>query len=322
MGGESHYLTQLYRAANSFPAKGFLSGLFACYAINKASSLLSHCVLNNWHPAEPWNSQQELVLITGGSSGIGQTIAEELSEREVKVVIIDIQEPEFTHSPNIYFYEADVTSTDSIKAAADKIRAKHGHPTVLVNNAGVFTNDTILDEPESMIWKSFKVNTLAHFLTVKEFLPSMVRHNHGHVVTMASMASFITVGEMVDYACTKASALAFHEGLSQEIRHWYGATRVRTSIVNPLWVRTPLIRNLTDAGDSFGQPIMDTRMVSAAVVKHILERKSGSIILPASSSVATFIRSLPSWLQEWLRNSFSLKVMRVRNEFWSREPSL
>lgn len=94
------------------------------------------------------------------------------------------------------------------------------------------------------------------------------------------------------------------------------------SIVNPLWVRTPLIRNLTDAGDSFDQPIMDTGIVSGAVVKHILERKSGSIILPASSSVATFIRSFPSWLQEWLRSSFSLKVMKVRNEFWSREPSL
>ena len=49
-----------------------------------------------------------------------------------------------------------------------------------------------------MIWKSFKVNTLAHFLTVKEFLPSMVQQNRGHVVTMASMASFRTVGEMVN----------------------------------------------------------------------------------------------------------------------------
>lgn len=59
--------------------------------------------------------------------------------------------------------------------------------------------------------------------------------------------------------------------------------------------------------------------MSDAVVKHILARKSGAIILPASSSVATFIRSFPSWLQEWLRSSFSLKVMRVRNEFWSRK---
>lgn len=83
------------------------------------------------------------------------------------------------------------------------------------------------------------MNTLAHFLTVKEFLPSMVRHNHGHVVTMASMASFITVGEMVDYACTKASALAFHEGLSQEIRHWYGATRVRTRYSSFCFARFP-----------------------------------------------------------------------------------
>ncbi|ODM18354.1 hypothetical protein SI65_06225 [Aspergillus cristatus] len=270
------------RAAESSPtARGLLGGLFACYAINKTSSLLSHYVLNNWHSAEPWNSQQELVLITGGSSGIGQKIAEDLSERGVKVVIIDIQELESTLVPNVS-YEADVTSTDSIKAVAERIRAKHSHPTVLVNNAAVFAN---VDEPESMIWKSFRVNTLAHFLTVKEFLP----------------ACFITVGEMVDYACTKASALAFHDGLSQEIRHWYGATKVRTSIVNPLWVRTPLIRNLTDAGDSFDQPIMDTEVVSDAVVKHILAR------------------SFPLWLQEWLRSSLSLKVMRVRNEFWSRK---
>lgn len=80
-----------------------------------------------------------------------------------------------------------------------------------------------------------------------------------------------------------------------------------------------LIRNLTDAGDSFDQPIMDTEVVSDAVIRHILARESGAIILPASSSVATLIRSFPSWLQEWLGNSFSLKVMSVRNEFRSRK---
>jgi short-subunit dehydrogenase len=66
---------------------------------------------------------------------------------------------------------------------------------------------------------------------VREFLPSMIEKNHGHVITIASMASFIGLGDMVEYSCTKASALAFHEGLRQELRLWYKAPKVRTTCV-------------------------------------------------------------------------------------------
>ena len=110
----------------------------------------------------------------------------------------------------------------------EQIRSAHGDPTVLVNNAGVGNDGTILDEPEAKIRQTFEVNTLSHFLTVREFLPAMVKKNHGHVITIASMASFVALGEMVDYCCTKASALAFHEGLSQELKYWYQAPKVRT----------------------------------------------------------------------------------------------
>lgn len=99
---------------------------------------------------------------------------------------------------------------------------------MLVNNAGVGHEGTVLDEPEAQIRQTFEVNTVSHFLTVREFLPAMVRKNHGHVVTIASMASFLALGEMVDYCCTKASALAFHEGLAQELKYWYQAPKVRT----------------------------------------------------------------------------------------------
>lgn len=99
---------------------------------------------------------------------------------------------------------------------------------MLVNNAGVGHADTILDEPEAKIRQTFEVNTISHFLMVREFLPSMVKQNHGHVITIASMASFVAQGEMVDYCCSKASALAFHEGLGQELRFWYEAPKVRT----------------------------------------------------------------------------------------------
>lgn len=99
---------------------------------------------------------------------------------------------------------------------------------MLVNNAGVGYDGTILEEPEAKIRTTFEVNTMSHFWMVKEFLPSMIKKNHGHVVTVASMASFVALGEMTDYACSKASAMAFNESLTQELRFWYNAPKVRT----------------------------------------------------------------------------------------------
>jgi all-trans-retinol dehydrogenase (NAD+) len=112
---------------------------------------------------------------------------------------------------------------------ASEIRKAYGDPTVLINNAGIINPFTILDSSEEGFRKVFEVNTIAHFLMVREFLPAMVKKNHGHVVTIASMASFITIPQSVDYACTKASALAFHEGLSLELKWRYKAPDVRTT---------------------------------------------------------------------------------------------
>lgn len=130
-------------------------------------------------------------------------------------------------APNVFFYKVDLTSSAAIKEVATQTRKEHGHPTILINNAGVGFGGSILEEPEAKIRLTLEVNTLAHFWTVKEFLPSMIQNDHGHVVTVASMASFAGLGEMADYAASKAAALAFHESLSQEIRHWYKSKRVR-----------------------------------------------------------------------------------------------
>jgi short-subunit dehydrogenase len=100
---------------------------------------------------------------------------------------------------------------------------------VLINNAGIAACRTILSETEAQIRRTFEVNTIAHFLLVQEFLPAMVERNHGHVVTIASMASFFVLAQNVDYSCTKASVLAFHEGLTSELKARYGADKVRTS---------------------------------------------------------------------------------------------
>lgn len=129
----------------------------------------------------------------------------------------------------IYFYEADVTKSAQIADAAAEIRKAHGNPTVLINNAGIGAGRTILSEPEEAIRKTFEVNNIAHFLIVKEFLPAMVNADHGHVVTVASMSSFVVPAQMVDYACSKAAAVAFHEGLTSELKSRYKAPNVKTT---------------------------------------------------------------------------------------------
>lgn len=205
-------------------AAGALLGLGVLRTINNT---LTQWTLNNWTCNEPWSNARELVLLTGGCGGIGKQAMEDLARRGVRVVILDIVEPNFKLPANVSFYLADITNSKSIAEVAKKIRADHGDPTVLVNNAGVGNDGTILQESEAKIRQSFEVNTISHFLTVREFLPAMVRANHGHVITIASMASFVALAEMADYCCSKASALAFHETLRQELTYYYKAPRVR-----------------------------------------------------------------------------------------------
>lgn len=188
----------------------------------------SQRALNNFQLSVRWNPGKELVLLTGGNGGIGRQIMEDLSSQKVRVVILDLKKPTFELPDNVTFYQADVSSTKSIAEAAAAIRKRHGDPTILVNNAGLSDYTTILDIPEKRLRQIFDVNIVAHFLMVKEFLPAMIRTGSGHVVTIASVASFVTVGEMVPYACSKAGALAFHEGLRQELIHWYNAPNIRT----------------------------------------------------------------------------------------------
>lgn len=213
----------------------------------------------------------------------------------------------------VVFYRADVTSSESIHAAATQIRADYGHPTVLINNAGVAKNGPLLEKSEAGIRQVFNVNTISHFLTVKEFLPEMIRKNHGHVVTIASMTSFVSLGGSIDYCCSKASALAFHEGLSQELNLWYNARKVRTSIFHPSWVRTPMTKRLTSAGERFKQPVLEPEVVAGAVVKQVLAQRGGQIILPGNKFVISLLRALPHWMQRSLTAAADREIKAVHD---------
>ncbi|TPR01228.1 short chain dehydrogenase family protein [Aspergillus niger] len=267
-----------------------LAALLGYITLRQVNRALNAWSLNNL-ASRPWQNDQELVLVTGGCSGIGKAVMEELAQHGAKVIILDIQQPSF-ELPN-------------------EIRAVHGHPTVLVNNAGVLHFTPILDQTEAAVRQTFEVNTMAHYWTVKEFLPAMIERNHGHVVTLASMASFLSAGNMASYACSKASALAYHEAIGQELKVWYNADGVKTSVFHPLYVGTPMIKPLMKGGARFKRPVLAVETVSHAISQQILSGKSGQIIIPGKLWWLSLLRGFPTWLQESIRRSSSQGAKRL-----------
>lgn len=175
------------------------------------------------------------------------------------------------------------------------MRAEVGEPTVLINNAGVARGKTILDAEPGDVRFTFDVNTLSHYWLTKAFLPSMVKRNHGMIVTVASAASWITAPAMTDYAASKAAAMAFHEGLSSELVTRYNAPKVRTVIVHPGHTRTPLFEGFNQ-GNAFLMPTLEVETLAEGIVKQVLSGRSGNVILPETGQLTALLRVLPDWL--------------------------
>ncbi|PQE19127.1 Short-chain dehydrogenase reductase SDR protein [Rutstroemia sp. NJR-2017a BBW] len=277
-----------------------LGMLFGLGLIRKINSFLSDRMLNNWN-SDAYDWTKEVVVITGGSSGIGELVTQDLCRRGISVAIVDIVKPKYKIGKTAQFFQCDLSKHAEIADICAQIRNTMGHPTILLNNAGIASGKPLLETDDKEYQAMFDINTIAHFHLVKNFLPNMIQHNHGHIITIASMASFVTIPLNVSYSQAKASAHAFHEGLSQEIKHIYGAPKVRTSIFHPSWVETPMTRFLTTA-KGWDQPTLKASEVADSIVKCILEGRSRRVFLPGGYVWAATIKGWPSWVQEGVRN--------------------
>lgn len=287
-------------------AKTVLKVLLALGVLRYANQFLNTMAHNAWRigKAPGWDWPKEIAVITGGSSGIGKTIVEKLVLMKVRVAILDIQEPpkSLQAEPLVRYYKCDITSSESVAEAADALRKELGHPTILINNAGVTKKTPILKMPETMIRRVFNVNVISNWFTVQQFLPRMIQLNKGHIVTVASLASFVALPTAADYGASKAAVLAFHESLTCELKHCYKSPNVMTTVVHPNFVRTPLVEDFAAELDKGGVKWLTTDQVADKVVDQVKSRRGGQVIIPETTYIVSGIRGWPTWLQEVLRD--------------------
>ncbi|KAI9896368.1 hypothetical protein N3K66_008540 [Trichothecium roseum] len=287
--------------------RGTAATLLVFFVGRQANRILSTMAANSWgiKPREDWTWSEEIAVVTGGCSGIGEAITLRLAAMGVKVAVLDVQDlpVNMQASERIRYYRCDVSSASSVGEAAKTIRSELGHPSILVNNAGTLKSAPIMAVAEEDLRRVNGVNTLALWFTTQQFGQEMVRLNKGHIVTVASLASFVAASSSAPYAASKAAALAFHESLAGEIKHVYKTPGVLTTIVHPHWVRTPLVAERMDQFKDSGVDVLESDHVAKAVVDQIQSRRGAQLIMPSRMGFVTGMRGWPVWMQEILRDS-------------------
>ncbi|KAF2033515.1 dehydrogenase/reductase SDR family member 8 precursor [Setomelanomma holmii] len=257
-----------------------------------------------------WNWNNEVAVVTGGCSGIGELTVRRLVGRGIKVAVLDIQQlpTSLQGYAHIKFFACDITDPSAVYSTAEKIKSSLGAPTILINNAGILSSHTILSTSDTYLRKIFDVNVLSNWYTTKAFLPVMLVANKGHIVTIASTASYVGVAGLTDYCATKAAILSFHEGLNQELKHHYNAPNILTTSIHPNWVRTPLLAPVEQELKQRGSAIIEPEVVADTVVERILGCTGGQVFLPRSISRISSLRGLPNWVQESVRGGVSKTI--------------
>ncbi|KAL1861655.1 hypothetical protein Daus18300_008771 [Diaporthe australafricana] len=246
---------------------------------------LNKWALNNWtrsgHP--DWDWAKEIVVVTGGSGGIGASIARQILARNSRTTVVIVDYAPMTWTPktgtHVAYYQCDLSNAGAIRALAGRIRSEVGHPTVLVNNAGLSRGATVMDGSYADVELTIKTNLIAPFLLVKEFLPHMVSIDHGHIVNVGSASSLFPPARVADYAATKAGITAFHEALQLELKHVHNAPKVRLTLGILGFIKTPLFKGETRQSH-FLFPLLHVDTVGEAFVDALYSGLGRTIYLP------------------------------------------
>lgn len=226
-------------------------------------------VISLFRPKKPKSVTGKLVLVTGAGHGIGREFALQLSALGTRLVLWDINK---TNNDRVAAevkerggqataYVCDVSKIDDIKDVAAKVRREVGDIDILVNNAGILNGGALLELSEKDIRRTMDINIMAHFWTLREFLPSMIEKNSGMVINVASMAGKGGVAYLVDYCASKFAVVGLTEALADEMRR-EGHTGVKFTYVCPMFVDTGLTKYSIER---FGRMLTPHEVAEAAI---------------------------------------------------------
>jgi NAD(P)-dependent dehydrogenase (short-subunit alcohol dehydrogenase family) len=183
--------------------------------------------------------EQRVVLVTGASSGVGQSTARLLSEQGYRVFGTSRNAAGGGDTPGLTLLPLDVRSDDSVATCLSTVSGLAGRLDVLVNNAGYelagALEELSIDEAKAQ----FETNFFGVFRMVKAVLPLMRRQNQGQIINVTSLAGLSSIPFMGIYSASKFALDGYTEALRLEVKPF----NIRVSQIEVGFLRTPMMNH-------------------------------------------------------------------------------
>jgi len=180
----------------------------------------------------------KLLVITGGSKGIGRAIVEKFSSHAFDVLVSarnlpDLEklqkEIEGKYSNKVYIYKGDMAIAKDVKGFTDFILTLNKPINVLVNNAGYYVPGEICTEPDGILDGMLNANLYSAYHMTRGLAPTLKKNKGGHIFNMCSVASFKAYPNGGSYAISKFALLGFSKCLREELKGY----NIRVTAVMP-----------------------------------------------------------------------------------------
>ena len=255
------------------------------------------------------NIAGKVVLLTGASSGIGLTLAEEISKEKCKLAILARRKNKLdelaaklkSNGSEIFSIECDVTKLDNIKNSIAATKEKFGEIDIAILNAGISKRALTEDTEHSFAKQIFDVNVMGIINFAIELSESFKQRKNGMIVGVSSLSDARGFPKSGLYCASKAAASIYLESLLVEL----SLHNIKVLIVRPGYVKTPL----TDKNE-FPMPfLMDVNKAAKIILRGIKKEKK-IIQFPFPIVWGTrFIKLLPNFIFDY----FTLKHMKKYN---------
>jgi 3-oxoacyl-[acyl-carrier protein] reductase len=177
-----------------------------------------------------------VVLVTGGSRGIGLACARRFADLGDKVAVTHLSSPP---PEGVLGVRCDVTSSDDVDAAFRQVEEHYGPVEVLVSNAGITRDTLLLRMSEGDFTAVLDANLTAAFRVAKRAAQGMLRARRGRIILMSSVVGLSGSAGQVNYAAAKAGLVGFARSLAREL----ASRAITVNVVAP----GPVETDMTDA---------------------------------------------------------------------------